>query len=136
MNKIKPTPKTIDILVGENVRRLRELAGISQKEFARKVNVPCRQIQNGESGIDRISADHLLKFSKLLNVKVVEFFEGRDVGGTKSTTFAGDKISSLVIPENELKLLRLIKSCEPSVKKAVLSLIMVKRKNERADLQF
>lgn len=58
----------INVQLGKLVRKLREELEISQDELAVKLDVPRPAISQIESGQRKISADELLKLSKVLNV--------------------------------------------------------------------
>ena len=71
-----------DLHVGEMLRRLRLLAGLTQADLAAMVGVSFQQIQKYERGVDRIGAGRLLAISKALDVPVGSFFEGFDFEGS------------------------------------------------------
>ncbi len=73
---MKPDP--VDIRVGERVRTLRLLSGMSQETFARGLGVSFQQLQKYERGADRISASRLYRMAMILGVPIDDFFNDLD----------------------------------------------------------
>lgn len=67
-------PKPIDKYVGERIRALRELMGMTQVGLAQRVDVGFQQIQKYESGANRVSASRLVIIAKALGVPLTELF--------------------------------------------------------------
>ena len=65
----------IDKHVGEQVRKLRSIAGVSQNDLAEKIGVTFQQLQKYENGSNRISASRLHDLAKALNTPVTAFFD-------------------------------------------------------------
>jgi transcriptional regulator with XRE-family HTH domain len=72
------TPDPVDIHVGARLRHMRSLAGISQEQLGKFSGITFQQVQKYEHGTNRLSASRLHQFSKILNVKVSDFFDGYD----------------------------------------------------------
>ncbi|MEK6960874.1 MAG: multiprotein bridging factor aMBF1 [Nanoarchaeota archaeon] len=67
--------RIIHIIVGDcanRVRQAREKSGLSQKEFAMKLNERESLIQHLENGQTKPSVDMALKLERLLNIKIIE----------------------------------------------------------------
>lgn len=64
-----------NILIGGNLRRAREAKGFSLAVLGPMVPLSAQQIQKYEIGENRISANILWKFSKILDVPLDYFFE-------------------------------------------------------------
>lgn len=64
----------IDVMVGEKVRALRLVAGITQQELAVKTNLTFQQIQKYEKGINRISVSRAWDICNILNVDINMLF--------------------------------------------------------------
>lgn len=75
---MKRKPDPVDIHVGERLKTLREQRKLSQEKIAAAVNVTFQQIQKYERGANRISASRLYHLAHLLDVSVLDFFEGLD----------------------------------------------------------
>ncbi|MEB2846487.1 helix-turn-helix domain-containing protein [Rhizobiales bacterium RZME27] len=70
------SPDPIDVTVGSNLRRFRQVAGISQSALGGALGVTFQQIQKYERGTNRVSASRLQQIADVLNVKVSDFFDG------------------------------------------------------------
>lgn len=57
-------------MIGKNIRKLREILGLSQKELATAVGIARPIISQIESGSRKVSADELPAFSRALNASV------------------------------------------------------------------
>ena len=66
----------MDIIIGRNLRSLREEAGISQMGLAEQLDMSYRQVQKYEQGLDRIASSTLFSVSNKLRVPITAFFEG------------------------------------------------------------
>ena len=71
----------VDVLVGQRLRELRMLAGLSQGDLASTIGLTFQQLQKYERGVNRISASKLYLLSRHLNVPVSALFA--DVDGAK-----------------------------------------------------
>ena len=69
----KPNP--IDIHIGRRLRLRRMYLGIAQKDLAILAGISYQQIQQYEIGGNRLSAQRLWIFSRLLDIPVSFFFE-------------------------------------------------------------
>ena len=72
----KRGPKTVDKIVGRNVRIFRLAKGLSQTDLADKLGITFQQIQMYEKGTNRIGAGRLQHIAHILHVPVAFFFEG------------------------------------------------------------
>ena len=99
--KIKPEgrargdePSPVDIYVGNRLRQLRSLAGLSQDKLGEALGLTFQQVQKYERGQNRIAASRLFDVSRILNVAVSYFFEGyesptyREPADSKAMQFA------------------------------------------------
>ncbi|TCR62763.1 helix-turn-helix transcriptional regulator [Rhizobium sp. BK376] len=68
----------VDLLVGNNLKRLRHLLNLSQEQVSAGLGITFQQIQKYEKGINRISASRLYEMAKLFGVTVADFFQGAD----------------------------------------------------------
>ena len=68
----------VDICVGQRVRQRRSLLGMTTQQLADSVGVTDQQIQNYETGADRISASRIWDIAAALAVPVMFFFERLD----------------------------------------------------------
>src|SRR5512147_2930210 len=69
-------PDPIDQHVGTRIRGRRVGLRISQTKLGQAIGVTFQQIQQYESGTNRVGASNLFKIAKALGVDVSFFFEG------------------------------------------------------------
>ena len=74
----KRGPRDIDVLVGQNLRTLRTVSGMSQTNLGEKLEITFQQIQKYEKGTNRIAASTLYELAKIFGVSVEAFFQGAD----------------------------------------------------------
>ena len=65
----------IDLHVGARLRKLRLALKLTQEEFGEEVGVSYQQIQNYETGANRISASRLFRIASILAVSPGWFFD-------------------------------------------------------------
>jgi transcriptional regulator with XRE-family HTH domain len=66
----------VDMLVGRNLRILRQDRRMSQTELGRKIDVTFQQVQKYENGTNRVGSGRLFKIASILGVPITAFFEG------------------------------------------------------------
>ncbi|AWU96676.1 helix-turn-helix domain-containing protein [Azospirillum ramasamyi] len=66
----------VDVFVGQRLRELRMLAGLSQSDVASALGLTFQQLQKYERGFNRVSSSRLFKLSQFFRVPVSVFFEG------------------------------------------------------------
>lgn len=66
----------VDVFVGQRLRELRMLAGLSQSDVASALGLTFQQLQKYERGFNRVSASRLYKLAQFFHVPVSVFFEG------------------------------------------------------------
>lgn len=75
----------IDQLIGHRICEWRRKAGMSKTELARQVEVSTSQIEQFETGEQRVSARLLWKIAFALNVSITKFFDGLGVPSKSAT---------------------------------------------------
>jgi transcriptional regulator with XRE-family HTH domain len=70
--------REIDVLVGHNLRTLRNMNAISQTTLGEKLNITFQQVQKYEKGSNRIAASTLWECAKIFGVSVEAFYQGAD----------------------------------------------------------
>ncbi len=70
----KGKPNEIDIVIGQNIRKIREDNGLSQCDLADMIGVTYQQIQKYENAQNRIAASRLYILSKVLKVPLTDFY--------------------------------------------------------------
>jgi|WetSurMetagenome_2_1015567.scaffolds.fasta_scaffold1478632_1 transcriptional regulator with XRE-family HTH domain len=81
----------IDIQVGSQLKKLRLAQGVEVSEIAMALNVSVEKIDAYEAGSERISALHLQKLARVLDVDVTKFFAGMAGVADIATEFSGDE---------------------------------------------
>lgn len=73
----------VDTHVGQKLKQLRILRGMTQTDVADGLNISFQQVQKYELGRNRISASKLFELSHILMVPPAYFFDGLENGATK-----------------------------------------------------
>lgn len=68
----------IDKLLGKNLRRIREMKGISQEKLAEMINTPATRLSAYETGREGMGKDIMMRICKSLNVRPYEFYIEND----------------------------------------------------------
>jgi transcriptional regulator with XRE-family HTH domain len=64
----------LEVLIGRNLRRLREKRNLSQTELGDQFGISFQQIQKYENGTNRMGASLLFRAAGVLNVPMSQFF--------------------------------------------------------------
>lgn len=133
----------VDLFVGKRLRVLRQSRSISQEKMAFRVGLTFQQIQKYEKGLNRISCSKLYEFSKLLSVRVQDFFEGfvwngednggddaladssADIGYIAGGAYVGDRIGGVSERELEKIVSAVVSSEEDQLKEKVTKVLRV-----------
>lgn len=94
---------SVDVHVGERLRKRRTLLRVSQEKLGDQIGVTFQQIQKYEKGANRIGAGQLFQIASFLRVDLGYFFEGLNGApseGFSEATVAG--ISAADIDGHEL----------------------------------
>lgn len=75
MGKRKTVPPEA-IIIGRNLRNLRERTGVTQQKLAPVLEVTFQQLQKYESGRNRLPVEKLHRLKKFFRVPYDLFFEG------------------------------------------------------------
>lgn len=70
----------VDVIIGSNIRRIREFSGMSKRGLAQAVGISWSQIQKCEEGERRISAGSLVAVAKALNCSLDQLWKGIEPG--------------------------------------------------------
>lgn len=74
-------PVEADIVVGQNLRKLRLENNVTLSELAASIGVSHQQLQKYETGANRISAGNLFLIAEQFNLPVDALFEGLEGRG-------------------------------------------------------
>lgn len=116
----------IDKSLGGRLRDKRISTGWSQEQLAEKLQIDPKDIYAYEEGAKRITADRLLRLSKVLGVRPVYFF-GFDDNERPANRDGGH----LTLPDQGLRLHRaFIGVKNPALREAIVSLVTELARNE------
>ncbi len=93
---IRKQPHPVDLKVGNNILKLRQLRGITQHELADRIGLSFQQLQKYETGANRISASRMHDVAIVLQVKPGMLFEGQGGEIPDLPIFAEAKLGKLV----------------------------------------
>lgn len=77
----------IDIFIGKKLTSFRKALNLSQEALAEALGITFQQVQKYEKGKNRIAAARLYEFSKILNVRTDDFFDGYEKGKASAIHF-------------------------------------------------
>jgi transcriptional regulator with XRE-family HTH domain len=118
----------IDVSLGGRLREKRTSTGWSQEELAETLQIDPKDIYAYEAGSKRISADRLLRLSKVLGVKPIYFFGFDDKELPVSRNGA-----LLTLPDQGLRLHRAFMGVKnPALREAIVSLVIEMARNDPA----
>ena len=116
----------IDKSLGGRLRDKRISTGWSQEQLAEKLQIDPKDIDAYEKGVKRITADRLLRLSKILGVRPVYFFGFDD--DERPTSREG---THLTLPDQGLRLHRaFIGVRNPALREAIVSLVTELARND------
>ncbi len=103
--------RSINAHVGQRVRQRRWEVGMTLQQLSDRVGITAQQIQNYETGTNRISANRIWDIAAAMEVPVLFFFEGLDgqapdTGMVRGDPFTDKEALNLVrtyhaIPKNQ-----------------------------------
>ena len=91
------SPTDIDRFVGQNIKRLRIAAGISQESLGEKIGVTFQQVQKYEKGMNRLPPGRLVGICTALGVKLADIVPDPDVPATALPLFSNDALKGAAI---------------------------------------
>ena len=120
------TSNQIDIALGCRLRDKRTSTGWSQEQLAEQLQIDPKEISAYEKGTKRITADRLLRLSKVLGVRPVYFF-----GLDGEERLLRQDAAYLTLPNQGLRLHRAFVGVKnPALREAVVSLVVELAKND------
>lgn len=72
----KKAPNSIDRIIGQNVRRMRMLKGVSQEKLGDALQLTFQQIQKYEKGMNRIGGSRATQIATALGCSINDLFAG------------------------------------------------------------
>lgn len=88
--------KRIDDHVGRQIRKQRNLLGLTQEQLAEALGISYQQVQKYETAANRVSAGRLYEIAAKLNTDIAFFFEGLDPSAFGTPVEHGGKNRSAV----------------------------------------
>ena len=70
--------KKVDDQVGRQIRKRRNLLGLTQEQLADALGISYQQVQKYETAANRVSAGRLFEIAAKLDTEIGSFFEGLD----------------------------------------------------------
>lgn len=117
-------PVEADFVVGANIRRLRNLHGLTLQELAPQLGLSHQQLQKYEKGANRVSAGVLYHVARVFCAPVDALFVGVDDGSCPDRATKGqrlarskchaivDRAASLTVLDSMEKVLRALKDSD------------------------
>jgi len=114
----------VDVFVGQRLRELRMLAGLSQSDVAAALGLTFQQLQKYERGFNRVSSSRLFKLAQFFHVPVSVFFEGLEERGTAASDGNAEEAEANTLNSREaLMLARYFQSIrDPAIRGAIREL--------------
>lgn len=113
----------VDVFVGQRLRELRMLAGLSQSDVAAALGLTFQQLQKYERGFNRVSASRLFKLAQFFRVPVSVFFEGLDERENGSGEAVAEEADTTLRSREALMLARYFQNIrDPLVRAAIREL--------------
>jgi len=91
----KPGPRSaspVDLHVGTRIRIRRQLMNMSQERLGNSLGVTFQQVQKYERGTNRVGASRLWDISRVLDVPISFFYDGRDNDFEYTQAAEGDQM--------------------------------------------
>ena len=88
--------KKVDNQVGRQIRKQRNLMGLTQEQLADALGISYQQVQKYETAANRVSAGRLFEIAAKLDTDIGSFFEGLDPSLAITPAVHGGKTRSTV----------------------------------------
>ncbi len=126
--RINSGPDPVDIIVGANVRKIRNLRGLSQTALAEALDMTFQQVQKYEKGTNRIASSNLVRIAQTLKVNLATLFEGATENLVDGDEFKGREL--LALSTKAFQVGQLWDRCDATVQKATLALLRTVNSND------
>jgi transcriptional regulator with XRE-family HTH domain len=114
------SPAQADITIGQNIRRMRLVKGLTQEALAAQIGITFQQVQKYEKGTNRVGGSRMVQIAQALGVSVVELYDGAELGSLK--TKSPDASSVTAQTRQEVEMLHAFRRLDPAVRTKVLGL--------------
>lgn len=117
----KRSPMPVDILVGQNIRRLRLAKGWSQTSLASHLGVTFQQVQKYEKGVNRVGSSRLVQIAEALEVSLADVMKGAHQ--PKSDKRRPTPLDRLALETNGQSIAQAYLDAPPNVRTAALAVL-------------
>jgi transcriptional regulator with XRE-family HTH domain len=114
--KVNDREKEISVIVGQNLKTLRAMVGMSQMTLADYLGVTFQQVQKYESGANRVSAPKLVMMSEIFNTPVTTFFSNTGITAKEESVLP-------TFGKHGIRAARLIETMRPGMRGAAIRVL-------------
>jgi len=107
----------INQIVGQNIRTLRAMAGISQEVLANNLGITFQQVQKYEKGLNRVSAPKLVMMAEIFKTPVTTFFSNTGL------PLPNDALALPAFGKKGIRAAQLVDAMPPSVQDTALKVL-------------
>jgi transcriptional regulator with XRE-family HTH domain len=93
--------KTIKVLLGNRIREIRKMKGLTQEQLAELVNIEQKHVSRIELGKSAPTFERLELFSQILNVPIADFFHYDHFEDQKTRAKSFDEMMKELSEENQ-----------------------------------
>jgi len=111
--------------IGERLRKLRKLRGMTQSELARQIGIQQSDLSRMEKGTYRVSLDNLFKILGVFGMDVAQFFQ-------QETAPAADPAPAPLSHE-DMQTLHMLRRLDPEARREVQEFLEFKLRRQRAE---
>lgn len=112
-------PHNIDKRIGENVRQIRLMRSLSQEKLGDGLGLTFQQVQKYEKGTNRISGSRIVQMAHILEVGIIDLFQGIDINNVKPTRSG---LHDFVAIDGATALVKDVLALEPDYRKQALEM--------------
>jgi len=111
--------------IGERLRKLRKLRGMTQSELARQIGIQQSDLSRMEKGTYRVSLDNLFKILGVFGMDVGQFFQ------QEMAPPAGPATAPL--SQEDMQTLQMLRRLDPEARREVQEFLEFKLRRQRAE---
>lgn len=110
--------------IGERLRKLRKLRGMTQSELARQIGIQQSDLSRMEKGTYRVSLDNLFKILGVFGMEVAEFFQ--------QETAPEPQPAPAPLSREDMQTLQMLRRLDPEARREVQEFLEFKLRRQRA----
>jgi len=111
--------------IGERLRKLRKLRGMTQSELARQIGIQQSDLSRMEKGTYRVSLDNLFKILTVFGMDVAQFFQ--------QETAPPVKAAAAPLSQEDMQTLQMLRRLDPEARREVQEFLEFKLRRQRAE---